>query len=68
MGKFRDLVFGNVPLARQALRKLLAGPLLVRPVTHPDGRRGLTFEGETQLAPTTVTLASPRGFEPRLPP
>ena len=40
VGQFSEALRAEVPLARQALRKLLAGPLLVRPVTHPDGRRG----------------------------
>ena len=71
IGRFKDLLMGEVPLARQVLRKLLDGPLRVSPATV-DGRKTLRFEGATVLGPLADPLhkglASPRGFEPRLPP
>ena len=69
--RFPELLHGDVPVARQALRKLLPEPLRIRPVTA-DGRRTLGFEGTTVLGPlfdpTHKGWATPRGFEPRLPP
>ena len=72
IGRFRQLLLGEVPLARQVLRKLLDGqPLRVSPVTV-DGRKTLKFEGSTFLGPLAEPvykgMATPRGFEPRLPP
>jgi hypothetical protein len=71
MGKFQNLIHADAPLARQALRKLLVGPIKCIPVVR-DGRKGYAIRGETRLgallASSNVTLASPRGFEPRLPP
>jgi hypothetical protein len=68
--RFDELLRGDVPVARQALRKLLRSPLRMSPVTI-DGRRTLSFEGETVigalLEPTHKGLASPRRFELRLP-
>lgn len=65
LARFRDLLMADVPVARQALRKLLPEPLRVMPVTI-DGRRTLRFEGRTVLGPlfepTYKGLASPRGF------
>jgi DNA invertase Pin-like site-specific DNA recombinase len=62
LGKFQDLLRGNVPVARQALRKLLPEPLRMAPVTV-DGRRTLGFEGRTVLgpllAPVHISLGSP---------
>ena len=69
--RFPELLHGNVPVARQALRKRLPEPLSFAPATI-EGRRTLRFEGVTTLGPlfdpTYKGLASPRGFEPRLPP
>jgi uncharacterized membrane protein YccC len=71
IGRFNELMTSDVPKARQALRSLLSGPILCKPDTI-DGKRTLVFRGETNLGtllqPTFITLASPRGFEPRLPP
>src|SRR5258708_3541092 len=76
LGRFKDLLLGDVPVARQALRKLLPEPLGITPVTV-DGRRTLSFEGVTTLGPLLDLallppaykgLASPTGFEPVLPP
>jgi DNA invertase Pin-like site-specific DNA recombinase len=50
LGRFQELLRGNVPVARQALRKLLPEPLRIAPVTV-DGRRTLGFEGRTVLGP-----------------
>jgi hypothetical protein len=70
--RFRGLLLGDVPVARQAIRKLLPEPLKMSPA-FVGGRRTLRFEGATTLGPLFDTgvykgLASPRGFEPRLPP
>jgi ssDNA-binding Zn-finger/Zn-ribbon topoisomerase 1 len=69
--RFEELLLGDVPLARQALRRLLIEPLRIAPVTV-QGRRTLRFEGATTLGPlldpSYKGWASPRGFEPRLPP
>src|SRR5258708_15707455 len=48
--RFQDLLLGDVPVARQALRKLLPEALGITPVTG-DGRRTLSFEGGTKLGP-----------------
>jgi hypothetical protein len=67
MGKFQDLMHADVPLARQALRKLLVGPIKCTPVIR-DGRRDYTIRGETKLGallPTaSVTLVPRKGLEP----
>ena len=69
--RFRALLLGDVPVARQALRKLLLEPLRITPAMS-GGRRTLAFEGRTTLGPlvdpTYKGMASRRGFEPRLPP
>ena len=57
------------PLARQALRALLAGP-----ITFAPERGGYRLRGATKIgalwadAPARVKMASPTGFEPVLPP
>ena len=67
MDQFGDLLHDNVPRARQALDKLLDGPIWVKPRAS-----GYELKGQTRLGallpPTSVTLASPRGFEPLLSP
>ena len=71
MTKFQELMHSDVSLARQALRKLLSGPIKCIPVMR-YGKKSYAFKGETRLgallSTPSVTLASPRGFEPRLPP
>jgi hypothetical protein len=71
LSRFKQLLSADVPAARQALQKLLPEPLSVTPVTV-QGRKTLAFEGTTVLGPLLEPvrkgLASPRGFEPRLPP
>ena len=65
-----DLIYADVPVARQALRKLLAEPMRFSPVTR-GGRKTLTFEGSikvgTLVDPVYIGVASPRGVEPLLP-
>jgi DNA invertase Pin-like site-specific DNA recombinase len=67
ISQFRSLLRDNVPRARQALGKLLDGPIWVTPTID-----GYTFRGNTRvgalLPATSVRGASPRGFEPLLPP
>ncbi len=66
MGRFKELVYGDVPVARQALRKLLAEPIQFTPVTR-DGRKTYSFKGITRLGvllePGYIELASPRGAQ-----
>jgi hypothetical protein len=67
MGRFQELVYADVPLARQALRKLLAGPIKCTPVVR-DGRRGCAIRGEAKLENllpgASVTLVPRKGLEP----
>jgi len=71
IGRFKDLLLGEVRLARQALRRLLDRPLRISPATV-DGRKTLRFDGDTVLGhlvdPIYRGMASPREFEPLLPP
>ncbi len=70
MGEFKDLIYSDVPLARQALRKLLPEPIRFVPQMI-EGKRGFMLYGETKagaIFSACPTGASPRGFEPRLPP
>jgi hypothetical protein len=67
IGKFDELIHSDVPIARQALRKLLAGPIAFSPVVR-DGRKGYELEWNTKIGallphPTYIGVASPRGFE-----
>ncbi len=63
LGRFAELVRADVPVARQALRKLLAEPMVLEPV---DGHYRIT--GQTKLGalldPNHIGMASPRGVEP----
>jgi site-specific DNA recombinase len=62
---WREVLAGDPPLARQALRALLAGPILFAPA--PDGYRlrGATKVGALWVPEKTrVKMASPGGFEP----
>ena len=71
IGRFKDLIHEDVPLARQALRKLFAKPLRFNPVVY-NSRKTYRFEGHTQVGalidPIYLEMASPRGVEPLLPP
>ena len=71
LARFDALLLGDVPVARQALRKLLPEPLKISPATA-DGRRTLSFEGVSVLGPlldpspakpVSKGLASPRRAE-----
>ena len=71
MAKFKELMQDrrNTVLARQALRKVLNGPILCTPVVKPDGRREYAIPGETKLGalrsnPASVTLVPRKGLEP----
>ena len=68
---FRGLVYGDVPKARQALRKLLVSPVEFVPEVE-GGRAYWRLRGQTTIGPLLdpiyLGVASPRGFEPRLPP
>ncbi len=67
IGKFQDLLHANVSLGRQALRKLLNGPIKCVPVVQ-DGRKHYAIHGETKLGsllvPERVTLVPRKGLEP----
>ena len=58
--RFDELLLGDVPGARQALRKLLPEPLRLSPVTD-GGRRTLRFEGVTTLGPLLQKVWRPYG-------
>ena len=72
IGFFKDLIYSDVPKARQAIRKLLNGPITCNPVIYDGSRKGYAFEGKTNLgllvSPGYIEVASPRGVEPLLPP
>jgi hypothetical protein len=65
--KFREVMRGEVHLARQALRKLLNGPIKCTPVER-DGRKRYEISGETKLGglfiPASVRLVPRKGLEP----
>ncbi|MGX2033005.1 MULTISPECIES: hypothetical protein [Methylocaldum] len=61
----------DVAAARKALRQLLKEPIRCIPVER-KGKKVLRAEGQTTvgtlLSQGYINLASPRGFEPLLPP
>ena len=65
---FQTLMRSNAIEGRHALRQLLDGPIAFQALD--DGR--YRFHGATRLGPllrpTSLSVASPRGFEPLLPP
>jgi site-specific DNA recombinase len=66
----RTTLYGNVPQARQTLQQLLAGPIRFKMDESGYKLAGNTCIGPLFTADATLTrirLASPRGFEPRLP-
>ena len=70
LARFDDLLLSDVPMARQALRKLIPGRIEFRPVER-DGKRGYDLRwslATRALVEGNIGMASPRGFEPRLPP
>jgi len=46
LSRFAELIRGNIPRARQALRKLLVDPIDFTPVTTDDGEQTYAFKGE----------------------
>ncbi len=64
MSMFKELIHSDIPRARQALRKLINGHIIV----SPNDGKGVTFEGNTQLGslidPSYIEHASPRGCTP----
>ena len=71
LGRFDQLMVGDVSHARQALRKLLVERIAFRPV-EAKGARSYHLRWSYTLKPLFdegyLGVASPRGFEPRLPP
>src|SRR4051812_49471131 len=74
MENFREMMQArsNIAVSRQVLRKILGGePIRCIPIVR-DGRKDYAIRGETRLGilltAASVQMASPRGFEPRLPP
>jgi hypothetical protein len=67
MGKFQELVYADVPLARQALRKLLSRPIKCTPVIR-NGKKDYQVRGEAKLenllAGASVGLVPRKGLEP----
>ncbi len=67
LGGFKDLIYSDVPRARQALRSLLKGPIEFVPVQE-NSQKTYVLKGETRLGAlldqTYIAMASPRGFEP----
>ena len=71
LGRFDDLLLGEVPLARQALRKRIPGRIEFHPEEHRGSRQyrlrwGLSVN--PLIGEGYINVASPRGFEPLLPP
>jgi site-specific DNA recombinase len=70
LGQFDDLLRSDIPQARQVLRKVIQGRIEFRPVTE-QGARGYHLRWSISTAGLmtgNIEVASPRGFEPRLPP
>lgn len=64
LGRFGDLLRSDVPLARQALRKVIAGRIEFRPEER-DGARGYRLQWSVvpgALMAGNIGGASPRGF------
>lgn len=64
LSHFADLLKGNVPRARQALKKLLADRLVFTPVETGNGKRTYAFTGELTygavLRDLAISVKSPR--------
>jgi hypothetical protein len=71
IGRFKDLMQGEGAAARKALRQLLKEPIRCIPAER-DGKKVLRAEGQTTVGALLpqgyINMASPRGFEPLLPP
>ncbi len=61
---WREVLAGDPPLARQALRSLLASPILFAPETEGYRLHGATQVGALWAPESRVKMASPGGFEP----
>ncbi len=75
IGQLRETLHGDIAGARIALRHLLEGPITFKPLDSDYRLEGktrvgalLTPELEESTSLTPIRLASPRGFEPLLPP
>ena len=68
IGKFRELMQDrrNIPLARKVLEKTLKEPLRRIPILK-DGRKVYAI-AKNKFLLRREPVATPRGFEPRLPP
>ena len=72
----RSLFNGDMYQARQALAMIMPERLAAQPVLDAQGKKALRLEGLTSIgqlvsdsdAENHIRMASPRGFEPRLPP
>ena len=70
LAQFDELLLGDVPQARQALRKVIDSRIEFRPAER-RGERGYHLRWSlvtSALVGGYIGMASPRGFEPRLPP
>ena len=70
LAQFDELLVGDVPQARQVLRKVIDGRIAFRPAER-RGERGYRFRWSlvtSALMGGYIGVATPRGFEPRLPP
>jgi hypothetical protein len=66
---WRGILHRQAPMARQIVKKLLAGPLKFTPKQDADGTSYYEFEGEGTLSKllgnlVPIMVASPTGFEP----
>ena len=72
----RGLFNGDMNQGRQALAMIMPERLAAQPVLDSQGKKALLLEGLTSIgqlvsesdAENHIRMASPRGFEPRLPP
>jgi len=66
-----QLLMADVPLARQFLRRVIDGKIEFLLAERPEGR-GYEVSWRLKLTEIAtagyISVASPRGFEPRLPP
>ena len=70
LGQFEDLLRSDISQARQVLRKVSHGRIEFRPTTD-RGARGYQLRWSMSTAGLmtgNIEVASPRGFEPLLPP
>src|SRR5262249_35839789 len=71
LGRFDEFLRADIPLARQALQKLIPERIEFRPETV-DGERKYHLGWACAVKPLTgegyLSVATPRGFDPWLPP